>query len=199
MKDTTIIPKPIKSKTAGLIKKSLKENIPIHKMVENGRDSAKMFTAKLISKVGFVCLSSSSIELIALIWANGQKLHELCGNTTNKRINGVDSAGNSKMNMADKQNVMPALRVKSERISPNSPDFIRTAIPMNKSISGVIITLILNAVSFIKVGNESKLKPNDNNKRPAIMTIFIGSLIRASPKPLSLLEVVGFKSCNALL
>lgn len=44
--------RPIPSKAGALIKKSLKEKIPIINRVEKGREHAITFTAKLISKVG---------------------------------------------------------------------------------------------------------------------------------------------------
>ena len=69
-----------------MIKYSLKENIPIIKSVEKGREQARMFNPKLTSNVGFGCSSFSSIDCIALIWANGQKLQALCGNTTKSKI-----------------------------------------------------------------------------------------------------------------
>lgn len=83
---------------------------------------------------------------MALIWAKGQKLQELCGKTTtSKRSAGVNE-GNRKIKVLDKQKDNPALRNNIENITPNSPDLIRTAIPMNSNTKGVISVDMLKIV-----------------------------------------------------
>ena len=94
--------------TTGFTKNSLKEKILMIKIVENGMEQAKILTAKLISKVGFFCSSFSSNVLTALIWANGQKLQALCGNTTINKIIGAANAGKRNTKIADSKKVIPA-------------------------------------------------------------------------------------------
>ena len=88
----------------------------------------------------------SSMELMALMWAKGQKLLELCGKTTNNRIMAGVKFGNAYTNTADKQKVRPALPTSMESITLKSPDFIRTAIPMNNNTKGVIKAVRLRTV-----------------------------------------------------
>ena len=71
----TKTPKPTNAN--GFTKNSLNEEIPIINIVEKGSEQARIFNPKLISKVGFVCLSFSSIDCIAVICAYGQKLQAL--------------------------------------------------------------------------------------------------------------------------
>ena len=61
-KDIARIDAPKLSNISGLMKKSLKEKIPIINSVEKGKEHANMFSPKLTSKVGFGCASFSSIE-----------------------------------------------------------------------------------------------------------------------------------------
>jgi len=117
---------------------SLKEKTVIIKMVENGSEQARIFTAKLISKVGFFCSSLSSKVFTALICANGQKLQALWGKTTNNKMSAGVSAGRRKIAIDERQKVIPARLVKRDKMTPNSPNLIRTAIPMKSNTKGVI-------------------------------------------------------------
>ena len=189
---------PAISNTTGFTKNSLKEKILIIKIVENGMEQARILTAKLISKVGFFCSSFSSKVLTALMWANGQKLQALCGNTTINKIMEAPRAGNKNTNRAESKKVIPARLIKSEKIKPNSLNFIRTAMPIKRSTKGVIIKLILTMVFSRKSGNELKLRPNPNNIKAIIITKLIGSLSIEINRPFNLLEVEATKSFTAL-
>ena len=112
-----VMKKPILIKMAGKVKNSPSENTVSIIAVANGSEQARILTASSISNV--LCLDPSwfcsKAEMDAM-WANGQKLIALCGNTTKSIMAGKDNCGDQASTKQLNRKFIPDLTINKPEI-----------------------------------------------------------------------------------